>query len=200
MWNEKSLQGTLKKLNLSKSLFVNDITTAVYKPLLVLLELWRKSHTCFLSLTSKSTFSPSGIFGGMRLGMMNGLWDKNKETEKMHAPALPALAPPLGPLGGKILHNITDNEYDMSDICFTPSSPATFLQAFCAFCDVCVSRECLLTCLETPGLVRLEAWCSFSNRSLFLDTSSSKTSVLCVTSGERDTSGFCMNPRGQETI
>lgn len=26
-----------------------------------------------LSLTSKSTFSPSGIFGGMRLGMINGL-------------------------------------------------------------------------------------------------------------------------------
>lgn len=31
---------------------------------------------CFITgppLTSKSTFSPSGIFGGMRLGMMNGL-------------------------------------------------------------------------------------------------------------------------------
>lgn len=31
-----------------------------------------------LPLTSKSTFSPSGILGGMRLGMMNGL--ENKET------------------------------------------------------------------------------------------------------------------------
>ncbi|CAL8325796.1 unnamed protein product [Merluccius merluccius] len=36
MWNEKSLQGTLKKLNLSKSLFVNDITTAVYKSVQVI--------------------------------------------------------------------------------------------------------------------------------------------------------------------
>lgn len=41
---------------------------------------------CFLipSLlpTSKSTFSPSGILGGMRFGMMNGLEIKRKERKK----------------------------------------------------------------------------------------------------------------------
>ncbi|KAG7279876.1 hypothetical protein CRUP_016203 [Coryphaenoides rupestris] len=36
LWNEKSLQGTLKKLGLSKSLFVNDITTTVHKSVQVI--------------------------------------------------------------------------------------------------------------------------------------------------------------------
>lgn len=31
------------------------------------------------SLTSKSTFSPSGIFGGMRLGMLKGLWQGKEQ-------------------------------------------------------------------------------------------------------------------------
>lgn len=47
------------------------------------------------------------------------------------------------------------------------------------------------TCLETPGLVGLCTCCSFSKSSLFLDTSSSRTRVLWVTSGNRVSSDFC---------
>ena len=52
------------------------------------------------------------------------------------------------------------------------------------------------TCLSNPGL----AWVapgSFSNRPLFLDTSSSRNRVLCATSGERTISDF-YRERGRE--
>lgn len=47
------------------------------------------------------------------------------------------------------------------------------------------------TFLEAPGLVTLCAGSSFSNRVLFLETSSSRNRVLWVTSGERVISDFC---------
>lgn len=46
------------------------------------------------------------------------------------------------------------------------------------------------TCLEPPELLVDPVWCSFSNSSLFLDTSSNSSRVLWVTSGNRTTSDF----------
>ena len=45
------------------------------------------------------------------------------------------------------------------------------------------------TCLSNPGLAWVAAG-SFSNRPLFLETSSSRNRVLCATSGERTKSDF----------
>lgn len=36
---------------------------------------------CSVALTSKSTFSPSGILGGIRFGMINGLKKEKKKKE-----------------------------------------------------------------------------------------------------------------------
>lgn len=115
-----------------------------------------------------------GHFCPLAVVLLSGhAYNRDVRGPRLFSPAEPAVDP--------IWHSGCEAQHILKMSCWDIISGA--VTALSVVCEIC-------TCLEPPELAADLVCCSFSNSSLFLDTSSNSSRVLWVTSGYRTISDF----------